>query len=83
MVGYDLMTRTAVKVITRTIVAKMVKATRHLFAHFLSVFLRRAMSSWRSASDLVGSQPSGAESGEMRIMIPASQKMGNTAYARK
>ena len=54
------------------------KATRHLFAHFFSVFLKRKINSWRSASDFVGSHPPGAESGEIRMTIPASQKNGNT-----
>lgn len=56
---------------------KREKAAKHLVAHFLSVLLNNWISSSLSASVLVGSQFSGAWSGEMRMKVPASQNKGN------
>lgn len=75
---YDLITITVVRVIAAMMKAKMLKATKHLLAHFFSVRLSNSINSSLSASVLVGSQFSGALRGEMRMMIPAIQKSGNT-----
>jgi len=73
----DLITETAIAVMIAATTARMRDAHKHLFAHFLSVRLNNSMSSCLSASVFVGSQLSGALSGERRTMIPANQKSGN------
>lgn len=76
--SYDFITPTAMLAMTLTTIARVMNANKHLIAHFLSVFLRHSISSFLSASVLVGSQFSGALSGDSKVMIPASQNIGKT-----
>ena len=72
------MTPTAIPTITPTVTSKIVSANRHLRAHLSSALRMIVMSSCLSDSGLLAWKSAGAESGEIRIMMPNIQNGGKT-----
>lgn len=76
------MTKNAVRAMAAKRRMETRSATRHRFAHLISVRRIDSMISCRSYSGFVVSQSEGACSGERRMNAPATQKKGNTANAK-